>query len=102
MYKLAVAGLALAALIMMLPRPAAAQIAESKAWCRAESVGGARGGGSFRCYWDTWDQCRQSTEHLMGGSCFQNPAYRGPAVGAVPGPSGRVHRHRARRYGADH
>jgi hypothetical protein len=67
--KMVLAGLALGAIIIALPPPAAQ--AQSLAWCRHESLNG------LRCYWDSWDQCRQAEQHLMGGGCFRNPAYRG-------------------------
>jgi hypothetical protein len=61
-------GLAVSFAIITAPHPAKAQAFESKEWCR---------GSSIRCYWDTWDQCRQSTEHMEGGSCYRNPAFAG-------------------------
>ena len=65
-------GLAVLFAIVTAPRPAAAQALESKEWCRGTGI---------RCYWDTWDQCRQSTEHMEGGSCYRNPAFAGrPSV----------------------
>jgi hypothetical protein len=78
MRKLIFAGLALSAVVIASsPRPAAAQIKE---WCTIESSS------TRQCYWDTWDQCRQSKMHLMGGSCFRNPAFAGHvSAGGDPG-----------------
>jgi hypothetical protein len=77
MRKLIFAGLALSAVVIASsPRPAAAQ---GKEWCTIESSN------TRQCYWDTWDQCRQSKMHLMGGSCFRNPAYLGRVPATDPG-----------------
>jgi hypothetical protein len=71
MWKLLFAGLVVSASFLIASsRPVAAQDHE---WCTIESIGGA----SFKCYWNTWDQCRQSKTHLEGGSCFRNPAWAG-------------------------
>jgi Protein of unknown function (DUF3551) len=81
MRKFIFAGLALSAVPIALPLAAAAQ--ESHAWCRIESNAGS----ANRCYWDTWDQCRQSEQRQMGGSCYRNPAYRAPEPGLARVPS---------------
>ena len=52
---------------------------QSKEWCTVESFS------TRQCYWDTWDQCRQSKMHLMGGTCFRNPAYVGRVPATDPG-----------------
>jgi Protein of unknown function (DUF3551) len=90
MRKFILAGLALSAAIIAMPPPAKAQIF---AWCRHESLNG------LRCYWDTWDQCRQSEQRGMGGSCFRNPAYRGPDPGSVQ-PAARAKYRSRPRYGS--
>lgn len=61
-------GLALSLVIAAVPHPA---LAQNKEWCTLESLN------TRECYWDTWDQCRQSKTHLEGGSCFRNPAFVG-------------------------
>jgi hypothetical protein len=89
MRKLLFAELAFSTLIIALP--AAAQ--GTHAWCTTESARGT----SFHCFWDTWDQCRQSMVHLMGGSCLRNPAYRGPEASvAQVAPGASVRRTRAK------
>jgi Protein of unknown function (DUF3551) len=79
MRKSIYAGLALGAAVIALPPSAQAQ---TFAWCRHESLNG------LRCYWDTWEQCRESEQRGMGGSCFRNPALsRAPETGLARAPS---------------
>lgn len=66
------AGLAVSIAFIASPREA---VAQNKEWCTAESVN------TRECYWDTWEQCRESKMHLMGGSCFRNPAFAGRPAG---------------------
>ena len=53
--------------------PVAAQSAYDYPWCAQRHDRS----GATSCYFRTWEQC-QATISGIGGSCFQNPAYRGP------------------------
>lgn len=84
-------GLALSALVLAAPRPAAAQ---AKAWCTNES------GFTRECYWDTQEQCAEEKLHLAGGSCYRNPSYAGPQSAAPHSARSvrpKTHRHTAER-----
>jgi hypothetical protein len=83
MRKLILTGLVLSAAATSAPGPAAAQ---QKAWCSNES------GFTRECYWDTQEQCAETKQHLMGGSCFRNPFFQGPQAGSAAGaPRVRAH-----------
>ena len=84
MRRLILTGLALSAGLTALPGPAAAQ---QKAWCTVES------GSTRECYWDTQEQCAETKQHLMGGSCFRNPFFQGPQAGPAAGASRARVRH---------
>ncbi len=66
---IALTGLAVAA----LPRPSGAQSAYDYPWC---ALRGDRGGGQS-CYFTSREQC-ETTLSGIGGTCIQNPGYRGP------------------------
>lgn len=69
MWKLVFAGLALSAASIVASQPAASQ--SSHRWCTNEGLN------SLECYWDTKEQCAMNKQHLMGGTCFENPFYQG-------------------------
>lgn len=84
MRKLLLAGLALSAAFIALPRPAAAEDF-ARPWCGVEN------GRSRACDYYTREQCAASRERLGGGDCFENPDYHGTAA---PGERVKTHHYR--------
>jgi len=55
--------------------PSSAQSPYDYPWCSRQL---GFGGGPTSCYFTSYQQCL-TTIHGIGGYCYQNPAYRGPA-----------------------
>jgi Protein of unknown function (DUF3551) len=68
---------------------ASAQSPYSYPWCSRQVTG--REGSATSCYFTSYQQC-MTTISGIGGYCYQNPGYRGPASANGPARTARRRR----------